>query len=340
MSVEITFHPDVSDKKRLKALLVELGFQPCSHLWTWPKGSLHFHWFSDCEHESYDGVEATIFAPSEGLDAGSPPACAWALHTRTRVSASPADRRHQNHVVRTARARFGGAFYNDSEGKNRYTKIEDDGRSAPDRGIYLAYESVRESIGSVQFALPDPIPALQRLADSDLEALAQVDPTRVLYNALVPFAVAAVEHFLSRTFKALLQFDPTARDRLRRQTRKVEMVDALAIAQGDTSIEDVVVGWYSFQNIDSIQKAFGEWLGIDFRGTLRRRRRVGRRHVILDTEFAKMIEARHGIIHRLDIDPKLQKHRISELFDASMAIIDAFVDHLESQRSMRIRDRG
>ena len=153
MSIEITFHPETSDKQDLRALLLELGFEPWKHLRNWPEGSLHFRWFNDVAYQSYDGVEATIFSPTEALKEGFPP-CAWALHTRTRVWASPADRKQQNHVVRTARARFGGGFYNDSTGKNRYTKIEDDGRDAPSRGIYLTYESVRESISAVQFPCP------------------------------------------------------------------------------------------------------------------------------------------------------------------------------------------
>ncbi len=207
MSIEITLYPETSDKRGLKALLVELGFEPCNHLWNWPEGSLHFSWFSNVGYQSYDGVEATIFPPTEALEAGFP-SCAWALHTRTRASASPADRKQQNLVVRTARVRFRGAFHNDSAGKNRYTKVEDDGRDAPSRGVYLAYESVRESVGAIQYALPDPSPDLERLVGTDLEPLSQIDPQRVLYNALVPFTVAAVEHFLSRSFKVLLEFDP------------------------------------------------------------------------------------------------------------------------------------
>ena len=339
MSIEITLYPDTSDKQGLKSILVELGFEPTNHLWDWPEGSLHFQWFNDVGYQSYDGVEATIFSPTEALEAGSP-RCAWALHTRTRASASPADRKQQNHVVRTARARFGGAFHNDSAGKNRYTKIEDDGRDAPSRGIYLAYESVQDSVSAVQYALPDPTPGFERLVGTDLEPLSEMDPQRVLYNALVPFAVAAVEHFLSRSFKVLLEFDPKTCDRLLRLTRKVEIVEAISIAEGEMSIGDVVVGWYNFQNLDSIQKAFDEWLGIDFRATLRRRRRIGRRVVTLDAEFGRIIEARHGVIHRLHIDRGLQKHGISELLDAAMAVVDAFVDHLESHRSMRVRDRA
>ena len=130
MSIEVTLHPETPDKRGLQALLVEFGFERCSHLGIWPEGSLHFHWFSDVDYRSYLGVEATIFTPTEALDAGSP-ICAWALHTRMRASASPADREQQNRIVRAARKRFGGTFHNDSAGKNRYTKIEDDGRDAP-----------------------------------------------------------------------------------------------------------------------------------------------------------------------------------------------------------------
>ena len=337
MSIEVTLHPETSDKRGLQALLVEFGFERCGHLWNWPEGSLHFRWFSDVEYRSFDGVEATIFAPTKALDEGSRP-CPWALHTRTRTSASPADREQQNRIVRAARKRFSGAFYNDSAGKNRYTRIEDDGRDAPSRGLYQAYEAVRESVSAVQYALPDPTADLERLVGTDLEPLSKADPQRVLYNALVPFALAAVEHFLSRSFKILLEFDPKARERLQRQTRKVEMTEVLSIAEGETSIEDVV-GWYSFQNLDSIQKAFSEWFGMDIRKILRRKRSIGRRIVALDAELQRMIDARHGVIHRLHIDRGLRKHDISELLDTAVAVVDAFVDHLESEKSMRIRNR-
>ena len=182
MSIVITFYPERSDKRGLRALLTELGFVPSAHLWDWPKGASHFRWFSDANYESYVGVEATIFPPDETPEQGYP-ACAWALHTRTRAWASPADLNLQNHVIRTARARFGGAFHNDSAGKNRYTKVEDDGRDAASRGIYLAYEATRESVNAVKYGLPEPAPGFAKFTGTDLAPLAELDPIRVLYNA-------------------------------------------------------------------------------------------------------------------------------------------------------------
>ena len=53
------------------------------------------------------------------------------------------------------------------------------------------------------------------------------------------------------------------------------------------------------------------------------------------------LEAIHTFAMRLP-SPRCEreKHGISEMLDTSVAVIDGFVDHLESQRSMRIRDRG
>lgn len=179
MSIEITLHPKSVSREELRSFLEGLGFTPTEHLWDWPKGSLNFHWFEERDFLSFDGVEATIFPPSkeEQEKLGQ---CAWALHTRTRASASPADQAQQNNVVRLARARFGGNFYNDWYGRNRYTQIDPDTRDAAARGIYLAYEFVTSNIRSVRFALPAPSESLEKLVGTELEALATADPTRVV----------------------------------------------------------------------------------------------------------------------------------------------------------------
>ena len=96
MSIEVTLHPEAPDKRGLQTLLVEFGFERCSHLWDWPEGSLHFRWFSDVEYQSYDGVEATIFARPNSRRRF--PACAWRWHADARF-AKPCDK-NSRRVVR------------------------------------------------------------------------------------------------------------------------------------------------------------------------------------------------------------------------------------------------
>jgi len=165
-----------------------------------------------------------------------------------------------------------------------------------------------------------------------------MDPTRVFYNALVPFAVAALERFFSETFKIMLRYDPSAKKRLAKQTRRIELVDVLAIEARTKTIEDVVADWYSFQNIASIQNAFSEWFNIDFWKLLRRRKEIGKRISLLENRLDQLIQHRHSVVHVLFIDVEMRKQQIQEVLDRTLAVINVFVDHLEKSRGQHIRD--
>lgn len=337
MSIEITLHPRESSRESLRKFLIGQGFKKTKHLWDWPKGSAHFFWFDEVDFRSYDGVEATVFPSKDSLPNGQEK-LSWALHTRTRSSASPADRTQQNHVIRTARKQFGGTFENDWYGKNRYTPVQPDLRDAPSRGIYLAYEEISESISKVRLSIPDPFASLEKFVGTEMEALSTADPTRVLYNALVPFALAAVENFFQRCFVILLQYDDNARKKLETISRKVEISDVIQVQAGTKQIEEIVANWYSFQNINSIHKALDEWFGIDFWKLLRQRKAVGRKRPRIDDAMHRLIADRHDVIHRFKLNHELRKEGIEEILDFAMVAIDAFIDYLESDRGKTIRD--
>jgi hypothetical protein len=146
-----------------------------------------------------------------------------------------------------------------------------------------------------------------------------------------------LEHFFSQCFKILLRYELRAQNRLKQQTRKVDMTDVLAIQSGEKTIEDVVADWYSFQNIASIQNAFFDWFGIDVWKLLRRRRKIGKTLPILERRLNQLIEFRHGIVHRLSLDIELRKQQIQEILDVALAVIDTFVDYLEKHRGRPLR---
>lgn len=337
MSVEIVLYPDRANKRTLCNHLRAFRFEPCKHLWRWPKGSRHFHWFERCDFRSFDGVEATVYPPKD-VEKERHPQATWALHTRTRIWASASDKEQQNTVIRSARKQFGGYFVNDSYGKNRYTPIVPDSRDPAARGLYLSYERVRERVSAVRYALPKPHEDLQKLVGTDLEALTKADPTRVLYNALVPFALAAIEHFFSQAFKTLLKYDERAQLRLLEHNRKLDIVDVISIRDGSKTLEDVVASWYSFQSLTRIHAAYKEWLDIDFWSILRRRRKIGRRLPSLESKLNQLISFRHGVVHRFDVDLELKREQIEEILDLVMVVIDEFVIHLEKARGVPIRD--
>jgi hypothetical protein len=219
VSIEITLYPPHARRDELVGFLKRRSYKPCVHLGDWPKGSVNLHWFESIDFTSFDGVEATVFPPSDEQQAENEP-CHWAMHTRTRSSASSGDRHEQNETIRLSRRKFGGNFYNDCHGRNRYTPVDIKDRTPLARGLYIIHERTIESLRSVRFALPHPLPDLQKLAGTNLESLARIDPTRVLYNALVPFALAALEHFFGQAFRIFLRYDNKARQPFLHKPRK------------------------------------------------------------------------------------------------------------------------
>lgn len=324
----MTLYPAQASKNDLCRLLRSRSYEKCRHFGQWPEGSRHFYWFEEVDFKSIVGVEATVYPPTDDEPEAS--GCPWALHTRTQAGASSYDRREQNELIRGARRRFGGSFYNDWHGKNRYTPVPSEAKTPAGRGVYLVYNYVTWQVARVEVALPPSMPP-------ELSP-AQYDPSRTLNNALLPFAVAAIEHFFGQAFRILMRYDEDAQTRLAEQSRKVELREVLAVAKGHKTVEDLVADCFSFQNLSSIHSAFREWLEIDFWSILRSRRRLGKRVAFLDDHLQRLIEHRHGLVHRFEFDHDIGHEEMVALLRTVIAIIDEFVDYLENVRGIKVRD--
>ena len=128
-----------------------------------------------------------------------------------------------------------------------------------------------------------------------------------------------------QSFKILLRYDEKARQRVIEQNRKVGIKDVIAIRDGSKTFEDVVANWYSFQRIASINSAFKSCLNIDVSAILHKRKKIGQRLPVLEQRLTSLIEYRHGVVHRFDINLGLEKKEIEEVFDLVVVIIDESV---------------
>lgn len=342
MSLEIILYPNKATRADLSRMLVDLGYVRCGHLWDWPKGSLHYRWFGVENFESFDGIEATIFKPSDDTHGLGP--CEWALHTRTRSSGSPADKNYQNDTIRLARKMFGGSFYNDWHGKNRYSPLWEDPRDAVSRGIYLTYTYALHYTSAVIFSIQttsDSFLPEKQIKQQDKhirDTVNQNHPMRILYNALIPFCVSVLENFFGNCFKILLRYEANTELKLSRSGRKIEIEDTIAIRDGKLRLEDVVARWYSFQNLASIHKAYSEWLDIDFWKIIRQKGKFGKKIDVMENVITNIIDFRHGVIHRLDLDTSLDKENTIIIFESVKIVIEEFVSFLENSRGKLIRN--
>jgi hypothetical protein len=136
VSIEIWQFPRAATRDELAALLKTLGYARGENLFfPGPPGTLSFFWSEPRDFLSTSGVDASVFPlDPEGKKAWKT-TNDWGIRTRTSISASSFDQEFQNNTVRAVRKAFGGTFYNDHFGHNRYNIIPPDKSTPPSRGI-------------------------------------------------------------------------------------------------------------------------------------------------------------------------------------------------------------
>ena len=226
MGRDLTLYPQNATKMELKKYIESLGFHPCNHLWDWPAGTLNYSWFDYNDHKSIDGVSADIYPVDKSENVYTKNE--WALHVRNLYSASIFDVKMLNAVLRGARKLFGGTITSDY-GTNKYAPLWEDDSTPLSRGISYVYRRIIISLEALRFTLPDEIMDKQfneknaGKKDAELYSIIkQHEPTRILYNGLVPFLIAIIEYFFSEVFIILLKYDKNGKDKIKEHNQKID----------------------------------------------------------------------------------------------------------------------
>jgi hypothetical protein len=347
MSIEIWQFPKLATKDQLIALLLELEYTRGENLfWPGPTGTISFFWGEPEDFKSTSGVDASVFPLDDKGKKAWNTANDWAIRTRTSIWATSFDQEFQNHTVRCIRKAFGGMFFNDHFGRNRYNVIAREKSTPASRGIYGVLTRLLGELDSLEYALPQETlkvlmtPQGEITEETDqsgiLRFTQQFDSSRTIYNALVPFLVAIIEHYFRECFEIMLKYDASATTKLEDQNRKLSFAEARAISRDELTIERVASSWYSFQNIGSIQKAYNEVLGIDVWRILRRRKKVRDRLPMMFKSLENLIEARHGVVHHFSLDRKLDRDTFLDLLHFVRALLLLVAEGMEQKLGVKL----
>lgn len=337
MGRDITLYPKKATRDELKNYLESLGFEKCKHLWEWPEGTLNYSWFDNTDFKSIDGVSADIYPVSD--DDLHISGNKWALHVRNLYSASWYDVKMLNHVLKGARSLFGGTIIGDY-GKNRYATLWKDSSTPISRGISSIYNHIHQEISSVKHALPESSiklnPPENGKSSEFFDLMQSMDPSRVIYNGLVPFAVAMFEYFFSQAFQVLIKYDPFAIKKRASHKQKIDFDILLEIEKGSISIENVIARNFTFQNLDQLNKAYKEWLDIDVRAILFKKKRIGKSVSFLENRISEIIQYRHGIVHHFALDRSLNRDGYIHILEAIEKSIIEFIHFMEGKYKFKL----
>lgn len=336
MGRDLTLYPKKATKQDLKEFVESLGFVKCKHLWDWPKGTLNYSWFEYEDYRSTDGVSVDIYPVSSEENKYNDNK--WALHVRNLYSASLYDVIMLNKVLRDARKRFGGTIHGDY-GTNQYAPLWEDTSTPISRGISKVYRRVFQSMESIENALPDE-KILTDIEEEDEDDLIRItksfDPTRFIYNGLVPFLVAMFEYFFSEIFQILLKYDKRAKEKIHSYKQKIDFQLVLDVERKEKSIENIIAMNYTFQNMNQLNNAYKDWLDIDVKKILYKKKKLGNSVSFLENKISDIIQYRHGIVHHFQIDKNLRKKEFKIMIKTIELCVIEFSQFLERKYSFKI----
>lgn len=314
MSVEITLYTKKATKTSLTKFLLENGFQKTKHFIEELNNanSLHFIWYEFEDYRSSSGVEATIQKISIE-EQNNYQSSEWILHTRTRSSGSFEDKQKQNETIRIARKQFGGSFYNDWYGTNKYINLDDYPKFSPlEKSISIIsnnaidkLEKLRDCLEGYQNETSEMISKIEH--DFIKSLIKNNDPSIILYNSLIPFLVSVIEYFFSQSFYSFLKYKTSCREIIISEKIKIDISEVLDITHNINSIESIVTKSYNFQNIESINKAYKKYMNIDIRSVLSCKKKVDSKIFRVINKLDEILNARHSFVHELDINYEINK---------------------------------
>lgn len=340
MSIEIWQFPKSATKEQLCAALKDFDFRRFNNVFNpGPAGTISMFWSDPDDYRSTSGVDASVLPLDRKTKRECNTRCDWVLRTRTSIWTTSFDKEMQNAVVRSVRQTCGGYFYNDHHGRNRYIPIAREPSTPASRGVYAVRARIEGELDALEHSLPKaentslqtPNGVITEANDMAgvLRVVAQFDPRRVLFNALVPFLVAAVEHYFRECFEILLKYSPDAQRRVEEQNRKITYPEAAAVSRGELTLERIASDWYSFQNLDSVQKAYKDVLQIDVWKVIRKRKKVREKLPLLGEALANLIQSRHGVVHHFAMNRQLDRNGFLDLLHLVRALIGFVSDEIE-----------
>lgn len=304
MGYDATNHVDKSvSKEKLVEFIKLLGFEGRGE---W------FHFFERDEYKYLYGV---------GLHLSSTET-EWLVHTRTPIYCSDEDLKYQNYVIKKIRQFFGGYFVSDN-GKNRYFSVDNVETTAAQRGCYAAHFRLSDQLGKIAF-LVNNYDEPENVRDVfKMSGLAS--PSTLLSNIATTYISSIIESYFRNLYVALLAYSPK-KDKIISNTRIVSN-DYVDIAEGKISVEEAVALSMSFQNIvkiDSYFKALDNRISIY--GALSKPYRR-RKETLFDT-VNRVLEHRHGMVHRMGVDISYSKEDVLRDIESVKVALNRAYEHI------------
>lgn len=283
-------------KANIEKLLLMLGYE---------KRKDFFYCGNDDEYKYFTGVQ--VWLCDENKEERI-------YNVRCPIFAVAYDLKKVNETIRSLKQYCDATFESDI-GKNRYFP-ESQFTKGAESGCYFAVERLFNNFTNLRYAL-SKYPADME-SDKELYKIGG-HLTLDMFNANVysTYLCSLIEEYFRSTYIALLKYSDRKEKILKVKFTPYDLVD---ISNGDKTVEEVFARTLSFQNIHNICYNFHDLnskldLGQALKSPYRNRKKN------LYEQIDEILERRHGLIHRLEIDYDYRTYNLQgDIDDVIIAI--------------------
>jgi len=327
MSVDLTLLIDRHLNKRdIETIIYSYGFKETEYENT-------YYWFNDdfistrgCEfYFSTDDIENYI---------RENPSVKTVIITSTKSGRSYSDYQMQIDVIKDFQLAFGGIIYEDDESEYFINDVPNLSRTEIacgfayitfDRNLYMAKQIIEEvDTQKAKFLKEFGLPA-------------GFETALLRNNILIPFLIANMESFLKTFLFNFISTNEDAKNLIFKRSEKLPYSVVKKLLNNETTIIDIEMEYYSFQNLEAANKAYVKYMNIDlFKEFFSCTVKVNEKDTTLASILTELLNKRHDLIHDAILDYGLDKQEMEKYFDAFELLKVTFKDVFLKKRKLRI----
>lgn len=245
----------------------------------------------------------------------------YVIDVRTQIWASSYDLKKINETLYCFKKYLKATFYTDV-GKNRYFE-EAELLDKAEAGCYYAADRLFNHFSDLKRAIA--IFPKDSEAEKAISKIGVISANSINANVYTAYLCSIVEEYFRTTYIALLKYS-NKKEKIMSSNKLFEH-DLRMVLNGEESIEEAYARTLSFQNIEKICDNFRKLdQKLDISKPLKKS--YHRRKESLYESVNRMLEHRHGIIHRLDFNNNYYSNNLSKDINDTIKIIKRVYNYL------------
>lgn len=256
------------------------------------------------------------------------------LNTKTYAGRSYGDIEMQMEALRKIQTKYGGDIFDPQECKYGFFDNDCPNLSRTEIGCGLAYLHFTENLHKAKLLIEDvEAKAVKENIKIDL-SITYIQLLR--NNTLLPFFVSVLETFLKLFFMRYLETNEEAVNKIFKKREKLPYSTVKELLCGKITIIDIELEEYSFQNFDSANRGYKNYLNFDLYEVLRQRIKYRENEETLASVLQEMINMRHEIIHEAKLEYNLNKTQMDKYCYFVEKFGEIFIDEFMKKHKLRL----